>query len=169
MQYTRQSDTIIDVGCGVSLLADNLLGEGYSDLSLLELSKNAIEAIQKRLAPEKDKVSFYNQNILKFSSKKRFKFWHDRAVFHFLNDPNEKQVYIQKVDDYLLKYGFFLLATFSPDGPTQCSELEVVQYDEKKITQLLNQSFKLIKTTTESHPHPNGDTQEFNYFLLQKQ
>jgi arsenite methyltransferase len=169
MQYTHQSDAIIDIGCGVSLLADNLLGEGYSDLSLLELSKNAIEAIQKRLTPEKDKVSFYNQNILKFSSKKRFKLWHDRAVFHFLTDPDDQQIYIQKLDDYLQKDGFFLLATFSPDGPTQCSELEVVQYDEKKITQLLGQSFKLIKTTTESHPHPNGDTQEFNYFLLQKQ
>jgi arsenite methyltransferase len=169
MQYTRQNDAIIDVGCGVSLLADNLLGKGYSDLSLLELSKNAIEAIQKRLAPEKDKVSFYNQNILKFSSKKQFKLWHDRAVFHFLTDPDDQQIYIQKLDDYLQKDGFFLLATFSPDGPTQCSELEVVQYDEKKITQLLGQNFKLIKTTTELHPHPNGDTQEFNYFLLQKQ
>ncbi|MDB3972133.1 methyltransferase domain-containing protein [Candidatus Thioglobus sp.] len=169
MQYTRQNDAIIDVGCGVSLLADNLLGKGYSDLSLLELSKNAIEAIQKRLAPDKDKVSFYNQNILKFSSKKQFKLWHDRAVFHFLTNPDDQQTYIQKLDDYLQKDGFFLLATFSPDGPTQCSELEVVQYDEKKITQLLGQSFKLIKTTTESHPHPNGGTQEFNYFLLQKQ
>ena len=70
MQYTRQNNAIIDIGCGISLLADNLLAEGYSDLSLLELSKNAIKTIQKRLTPEKDKVSFYNQNILKFSSKK---------------------------------------------------------------------------------------------------
>jgi len=168
MQYTRQSDTIIDVGCGVSLLADNLLAEGYSDLSLLELSKNAIKAIQKRLTPEKDKVSFYNQNILKFSSKKQFKLWHDRAVFHFLTNPDDQQTCIQKLDDYLQKDGFFLLANFSQDGPTQFSELEVVQYDEKKITQLLNQSFKLIKTTTESLPHPNGDNQEFNFFYCKK-
>ena len=135
---------------------------------MLELSKNAIKAIQKRLTPEKDKVSFYNQNILKFSSKKQFKLWHDRAVFHFLTNPDDQQTCIQKLDDYLQKDGFFLLANFSQDGPTQFSELEVVQYDEKKITQLLNQSFKLIKTTTESLPHPNGDTQEFNFFYCKK-
>ncbi|MEJ6558277.1 MAG: hypothetical protein QNL23_02845 [Candidatus Thioglobus sp.] len=74
----------------------------------------------------------------------------------------------KKLDDYLQKDGFFLLANFSQDGPTQFSELEVVQYDEKKITQLLNQSFKLIKTTTESLPHPNGDNQEFNFFYCKK-
>jgi len=169
LEYTQQNDAIIDVGCGVSFLADNLLSENYSDLSLLELSTTALEVTQKRLKSDQDKVSFYNQNILEFSSKKRFKLWHDRAVFHFLTNPDDQQIYIQKLNDYLQKDGFFLLATFSPDGPTQCSELEIVQYDEKKITQLLGQNFKLIKTTSESHPHPNGGVQEFNYFLLQKQ
>ena len=169
LECTQQNDAIIDVGCGVSFLADNLLSENYSDLSLLELSTTALEVTQKRLKSDQDKVSFYNQNILEFSSKKRFKLWHDRAVFHFLTNPDDQQIYIQKLNDYLQKDGFFLLATFSPDGPTQCSELEIVQYDEKKITQLLGQNFKLIKTTSESHPHPNGGVQEFNYFLLQKQ
>ena len=169
LEYTQQNDAIIDVGCGVSFLADNLLSENYSDLSLLELSTTALEVTQKRLKSDQDKVSFYNQNILEFSSKKRFKLWHDRAVFHFLTNPDDQQIYIQKLNDYLQKDGFFLLATFSPDGPTQCSELEIVQYDEKKIMQLLGQNFKLIKTTSESHPHPNGGVQEFNYFLLQKQ
>ncbi|MDC1166035.1 methyltransferase domain-containing protein [Candidatus Thioglobus sp.] len=168
LKYTQQDDDIIDIGCGVSRLADNLLSEGYSKLSLLEISKNAIEAIQKRLESEKDQVSFYNQDILEFSSKKRFKLWHDRAVFHFLTNPDDQRIYIQKLYDYLQKDGYFLLATFSLDGPTECSELKVMQYDEKKITQLLGQSFKLIKTTTESHPHPNGSFQKFNYFLLQK-
>jgi len=44
-----------------------------------------------------------------------------------------------------------------------------VQYDKDKITQLLGDDFTLIQTTSETHPHPNGSTQDFNYFLLQKQ
>ena len=169
LEVTQPNDAIIDVGCGVSVLADNLLDEGYSNLALLELSTTALEATQKRLESNLNKVSFYNQNILEFSSKKRFKLWHDRAVFHFLTDANDQQTYLQKLYDYLQQDGFFLLATFATDGPTQCSELDIVQYDAEKITQLLGERFKLIKTTAESHPNPNGGVQKFNYFLLQKQ
>ena len=169
LEVTQPNDAIIDVGCGVSVLADNLLDEGYSNLALLELSTTALEATQKRLESNLNKVSFYNQNILEFSSKKRFKLWHDRAVFHFLTDANDQQIYLQKLYDYLQQDGFFLLATFATDGPTQCSELDIVQYDAEKITQLLGERFKLIKTTAESHPNPNGGAQKFNYFLLQKQ
>ena len=169
LEVTQPNDAIIDVGCGVSVLADNLLDEGYSNLALLELSTTALEATQKRLESNLDKVRFYNQNILEFSSKKRFKLWHDRAVFHFLTDANDQQIYLQKLYDYLQQDGFFLLATFATDGPTQCSELHIVQYNAEKITQLLGERFKLIKTTAESHPNPNGGVQKFNYFLLQKQ
>jgi trans-aconitate methyltransferase len=165
----QPNDAIIDVGCGVSVLADNLLDKGFSDLSLLELSSIALKATQKRLVSNLNKVSFYHQNILDFSTKKYFKLWHDRAVFHFLTDPNDQKTYIQKLNDYLQKDGFFLLATFALDGPKQCSELDIVQYDEKKISRLLSKNFKLIKTVTESHVKPNGGVQKFNYFLLQKQ
>ncbi|MCH9745399.1 MAG: class I SAM-dependent methyltransferase [Proteobacteria bacterium] len=169
IEVIQPNDAIIDVGCGVSVLADNLLDKGFSDLSLLELSSIALKSTQKRLVSNLNKVSFYHQNILDFSTKKYFKLWHDRAVFHFLTDPNDQKTYIQKLNDYLQKDGFFLLATFALDGPKQCSELDIVQYDEKKISRLLSKNFKLIKTVTESHVKPNGGVQKFNYFLLQKQ
>lgn len=168
LKYTQKTDAIIDVGAGVSILADNLLDEGYTDLSLLELSPTAIKATQDRLKPHTNKVCFYNENILNFQSNTQFDLWHDRAVFHFLTDEKDQKTYIAKLNQYLKSQGYFLLATFAPTGPKQCSELNIVQYDKDKITQLLGENFKLIKTTSEIHPHPNGSTQDFNYFLFQK-
>jgi 2-polyprenyl-3-methyl-5-hydroxy-6-metoxy-1,4-benzoquinol methylase len=168
LKYTKHNDSIIDIGSGVSILADNLLDKGYTRLSLLELSTTAIQATQDRLKNHTDKVNFYNENILNFQSDTQFDLWHDRAVFHFLTDEKDQQTYISKLNQYLKPQGYFLLATFAPTGPKQCSELDIVQYDKDKIIQLLGNDFKLIKTTSETHPHPNGSTQDFNYFLFQK-
>ena len=169
LKYTQKTDSIIDIGSGISILADNLLDEGYTHLSLLELSPTAIQTTKDRLKAHTSKVNFYNENILNFQSDTQFYLWHDRAVFHFLTDEKDQQTYINKLNQYLKPQGYFLLATFAPTGPKQCSELDIVQYDKDKITQLLGDDFTLIQTTSETHPHPNGSTQDFNYFLLQKQ
>jgi len=169
LKYTQKTDSIIDVGSGVSILADNLLDEGYVHLSLLELSPAAIQTTKDRLKTYAEKVNFYNENILDFQSNTQFYLWHDRAVFHFLTNKKDRQTYINKLNQYLNPQGYFLLATFAPTGPRQCSELDIVQYDKDKIIQLLGNDFTLIKTMPETHLHPNGSTQDFNYFLLQKQ
>ncbi|SMN11587.1 SAM-dependent methyltransferases [uncultured Candidatus Thioglobus sp.] len=166
LHYTDKNSAIIDVGSGVSVLADNLLEQGYDNLSLLELSPTAIQTVKARL--KNDKVTFYNQNILNFETDKRFNLWHDRAVFHFLTDEKDQQDYLSKLKQYLQKDGYFLLSTFALTGPKQCSALDIVQYDSDKITRLLGDDFKLLKTSHEKHPSPNGKTQDFNYFLLQK-
>lgn len=168
LAYSNKEDSIIDVGCGVSILADNLLDKGYQNISLLELSTTALDATKLRLKAAKDRVTFYNENILDFETHSSFNLWHDRAVFHFLITDKDQQTYLNKLNKYLNKGGFFLLATFSPDGPKKCSDLDIVQYDKVKITQLLGDGFKFIKITNEIHPHPNGNTQNFNYFLFQK-
>ena len=86
LKHTQKNDSIIDVGSGVSILADNLLDEGYTHLSLLELSPTAIQTTKDRLKAHTSKVNFYNENILNFQSDTQFDLWHDRAVFHFLTN-----------------------------------------------------------------------------------
>jgi hypothetical protein len=167
LHYANKRDAIIDVGSGVSILIDNLIDSGYLDMSLVEISKTAIETTKKRIG-NSTYISFFNKDILEFHSNKKYKIWHDRAVFHFLNEKKEQQLYIDKVNQYLALKGYFILATFSPEGPNECSGLSIEQYDEKKISKLLMKNFKLIKTIKESHPHPNGGNQNFNYFCFQK-
>ncbi|OIR24947.1 hypothetical protein BGC33_12240 [Bathymodiolus thermophilus thioautotrophic gill symbiont] len=168
LNITNQNDAILDVGSGVSTLADNLLEKNYQHLSLLEISPMAIQTMKKRLENHLGQVHFYNENILTFQANTQFNLWHDRAVFHFLTHKKDQQTYLQKLKQHLKADGYFLLATFAPTGPKQCSELDIVRYDSNKITLLLGADFKLIKTTSEIHPHPDGSTQDFNYFLLQK-
>ena len=168
LDVTNKNNTIIDVGAGTSVLADNLLERDYQHLFLLEISSNAIQTMKNRLENYLHRVHFYNENVLMFQAEIQFDLWHDRAVFHFLTDKKDQKTYLEKLRQQLKSGGYFLLATFAPTGPKQCSELNIVQYDVDKITQLLGNDFKLIKTTSETHPHPNGTTQDFNYFLLQK-
>ncbi len=168
LKFTNKNDSIIDVGCGVSILADNLIDKGYTNLSLLELSNSALSTIKERLKNHAEKVHFHHENVLEFKSNNQFSLWHDRAVFHFLTDEKDQKTYIKKLTNQVKKGGYFLLSTFSPSGPKLCSKLDIVQYDVKKITQLLGGSFKLIKNTSETHSRPNGNTQDFNYFLFQK-
>ncbi len=164
----QKDDAMIDIGCGVSILADNLLAKGFNDISLLELSTIALETLKHRLKKSANKLTFYNENILDFKPGSTFKLWHDRAVFHFLTDLKDQKTYLQKLDQYLQKDGLFLLATFSPDGPKECSKLNIVQYDQTKICNLLGDKFSLIKTLNEKHLHLNGSIQIFNYFLFKK-
>lgn len=168
LTHTQPNDVVIDVGCGVSILADELLDKGYQDLSLLELSTSALDTLKARLSKRANQPKFHNVNILEFESDQCYDLWHDRAVFHFLTNSDDRQIYLNKLKQYLNSGGYFLLATFAPDGPNECSELPTEQYDNTKISTLLGEEFQLIKSATEQHPHPNGSTQSFNYFLFQK-
>ena len=168
LEHTEPSQAIIDVGSGVSVLMDNLIEAGYSNLSAVELSKSAVIATQKRLGSNASLPKFYVLNILDFENNQRFDLWHDRAVFHFLTVESEQKNYIKKLNMCLAKGGYFLLATFAPEGPSSCSSLDVMRYDEMALSTLLGDDFRLIKTSHEDHTTPNGKMQTFNYFLLQK-
>ncbi|MGE4570805.1 MAG: class I SAM-dependent methyltransferase [Gammaproteobacteria bacterium] len=168
IEHTNQNDEIIDVGSGVSILIDNLIEVGYSNLSAVELSESAIGVTQRRLGSKQSLVEFYCQNILDFETVQRFDLWHDRAVFHFLTRESEKKKYIRKLNTHLKTGGYFLLATFALDGPSICSNLDVAPYDEKTISALLADNFRMIKAASEDHITPTGKLQKFNYFLVQK-
>lgn len=168
LSITKLSDKIIDVGSGVSVLADNLLTQGYTDISLLELSETALKITKNRLKKYQNSLTFLHENVLNLNTNSRFNLWHDRAVFHFLTEPAEQQTYIQQLQKFIKKNGFFLLATFATNGPISCSNLNIVQYDARKISSLLGKSFELIKTTAETHTRPDSKQQNFNYFLFVK-
>jgi trans-aconitate methyltransferase len=169
LEFTQPEDSIIDVGCGVSILADELLAKKYQQISLLELSDSALNTIKKRLKKEVTAdIRFYHQDILEFNTSQTFKLWHDRAVFHFLTTEEEQLIYLKKLKQYLELGGYFLLATFAPDGPKKCSNLNTVQYNKDKISTFLGADFKCLRVKNEHHPHPNGTAQSFNYFLFQR-
>src|SRR5690349_16876684 len=85
---------IIDVGGGDSKLVDHLLEAGFTDLTVLDLSANAIEKAKKRLGRKSQNVKWIVSDITEFEAKTDFDLWHDRATFHFLIKSEQVAKYV---------------------------------------------------------------------------
>jgi 2-polyprenyl-3-methyl-5-hydroxy-6-metoxy-1,4-benzoquinol methylase len=124
---------IIDVGGGDSLLVDHLLEQGYREITVLDISSSAIERAQSRLGTTADTVRWVVGDVLTMGALGTFDVWHDRALFHFLIDRNQRQQYVAAATNTIVPQGAVIIATFAPDGPTTCSGLEVRRYDESSL------------------------------------
>lgn len=157
---------IIDVGGGDSKLVDHLIKEGYSDISVLDISGTAIEKAKKRLGPRAAEVTWIQSDITHFKPKGQYDLWHDRATFHFLTTLPEIRKYLETARKAVK--GFLTIATFSDRGPDRCSGLKVKKYDEASLTDSLNNGFSKIKCVTENHKTPSGANQEFLFCSFRK-
>lgn len=162
----QPSQSVIDVGCGASLLADNLISHGYNDITLIDLSAKALSLIKSRLGDNADIPEYLSEDITTIKFNKSFDIWHDRAVFHFLTDAADRESYMSTLNKNLAANGRAIIGSFSLNGPEKCSGLEIVQYDADKMKSVLPQSLELETTTSDTHVKPNGSTQEFMYFII---
>jgi trans-aconitate methyltransferase len=96
---------IIDIGGGASSLVDCLLDEGYAPVAVLDISPTALLYARNRLGSHARLVNWCEADVTTFDPPHRFGLWHDRAVFHFLTDPTQRQAYVQT-----------LRHTLTPDG-----------------------------------------------------
>lgn len=149
---------IIDIGGGDSNLVDHLLTLGYSDITVLDISANAIERAKKRLGKNAQKVKWIVCDVLDFIPCEKYNLWHDRATFHFLTSEKDIEAYASLVDRHV--DGFLVMGTFSPNGPTKCSGLEISQYDEYSLTKVFI-NFKDLGCSLHNHITPFGTIQNF--------
>lgn len=155
---------IIDVGGGASTLVDDLLANGYSDLTVLDLSAHAMEAARKRLGKDECRVRWIEADITEVDlPAKRYDIWHDRAVFHFLTTPEQREAYVQTVFRSVKPGGHVIVATFAEDGPEQCSGLPVMRYRPEELHDQFGEAFTLLKHQKEAHHTPAGKVQQFVY------
>jgi 2-polyprenyl-3-methyl-5-hydroxy-6-metoxy-1,4-benzoquinol methylase len=155
---------IIDVGGGASTLVDDLLAEGYSDLTVLDLSAAALEAARKRLGARENQVRWIEGDITEVELPAgRYDLWHDRAVFHFLTAPEQREAYVQTVFQSVRPGGHVIVATFAEDGPEQCSGLPVMRYRADELHDEFGEAFTLLKHRKEAHHTPSGMVQQFVY------
>jgi SAM-dependent methyltransferase len=155
------SAPIIDVGGGDSQLVDHLLDSGYSDVTVLDIAPAALERARARLGAAAAEVDWIAADVTGFRPQRRYALWHDRAAFHFLVTPAERQKYLTVLTAALAPYGHLILATFGPEGPTQCSGLPTQRYSEDDLGDLLRPSFQLRRQGLETHRTPTGRDQQF--------
>ena len=158
------STPILDVGAGESTLVDDLLAAGYTNLSVLDISEQALNHTRARLGPAAAKINWLTADLLTAQlPQHHYGIWHDRAVFHFLTDAAQRSTYVEQVASTLRPGGHIILATFAPDGPTKCSGLPVMRHDSDSIVREFGSHFRLAATTTERHTTPSGAVQPFVY------
>jgi SAM-dependent methyltransferase len=158
------SAAIIDVGGGASTFADDLLAAGFHNLTVLDLSERALEVARARLGPLAAKVTWLAADVTQVElPPARYDFWHDRAVFHFLREPDARRRYVERVSRSVKPGGHVLLATFGPEGPERCSGLDVVRYDAEGLHAEFGAGFRKVSSATEVHRTPWGSEQQFVY------
>ena len=159
---------IIDVGGGASTLVDQLCDEGYTRVSVLDLSANALEHARERLGGKAGSVEWFVADVTGFKPPRRFSLWHDRAAFHFLTSPRDRVKYRDVLNQALEPGGHLVIMAFAIDGPRKCSGLDIVQYDADKLSTELGPGFELLDTGHDVHLTPSGKQQKFAYFHYQK-
>ncbi|CAN5515845.1 class I SAM-dependent methyltransferase [soil metagenome] len=152
---------IIDVGGGDSKLVDFLLEEGFENITVLDISSEAIKKSKKRLGKNAAKVKWIESDILEFKTDEKYEVWHDRAAFHFLTTSKAIKKYFSNTKNMVKENGFVTIGTFSTEGPKKCSGLEIKQYDEELLSKQLENGFEKIRCIQENHKTPFKTIQNF--------
>ena len=159
---------IIDIGGGDSFLVDNLLDRGYKDITVLDISESALSRAKLRLGERSAKVKWIVADAATFKPTEIYDFWHDRAAFHFLTKEEEIENYINTVQSSIKPSGILVIGTFSEQGPKKCSGIEIRQYSEVSMTELLKSSFEKIKCISVEHKTPFDTIQQFVFCSFRK-
>ena len=152
---------IIDVGGGDSFLADFLLMEGYTNVSVLDISEEALNRVKKRLGERAEEIHWIVEDVTKFQPEQKYDLWHDRAAFHFLTEEDQVQQYLDILKNAVIPGGLVVIATFSEKGPTKCSGIEIKQYSINGLAELLSEDFEMVSCKNVSHETPSGAAQDF--------
>jgi ubiquinone/menaquinone biosynthesis C-methylase UbiE len=159
---------IIDVGGGASVLVDKLLDKGFQNLTVLDISPKSLSYAKQRLGDRAAQVSWVEADVTEFDLPQKYDLWHDRAVFHFLTEENDRKKYIRNMDKALNPGGHVIIAAFAMEGPLKCSGLNVERYSDGKLKNELGNSFEFVKSVEEVHVTPWSSEQKFIYCYFKK-
>ena len=164
----EKNRAIIDIGGGDSYFVDFLLKQNYTDISVLDISEKALQRVQNRLESKAENVNWIASDITEFKPSKKYDFWHDRAVFHFLTEPNDVKKYAEIAADNISEKGIMVIGTFSKNGPLKCSGIEIKQYNEKEMSAVFERNFELVNFREIIHNTPMQSEQHFIFCVFRK-
>lgn len=154
---------VVDAGAGAGALTGHLAAAGFTDLTAVDVSADALEAARQRLTgqPGAATINWVRADLLSWRPGRRYGLWHDRAVFHFLTEPTTRAAYLATVHAALEPGGAVIVAAFASDGPRSCSGLPVARYSAGELARALGPGFTLTAARAEQHTTPDGAIQPF--------
>ena len=165
----RPGARVLDVGGGASTLVDDLLARGVQDVTVLDLSDAALAVARERLGLRAGAVRWLAGDVRSAAlGEGVFDFWHDRAVLHFLTDPDDAAAYVRQARRALAPDGCLVIGGFAPDGPERCSGLAVARRSPEDIAALFGDGFELLHAARDVHNTPGGAAQAFAWSVLKR-
>jgi SAM-dependent methyltransferase len=160
--------SVVDVGGGASRLVDHLVNLGLDRIVVVDASWTALDIAKRRLGDRADMVEWIAADVTDLEDIGRVDVWHDRALFHFLIDRNDRVRYVGLCERSLPAEGVAIMAAFAPDGPERCSGLEVRRYDAAGLAAECGPGFHLISSDSYVHTTPRGVRQSFLYSTFRR-
>jgi SAM-dependent methyltransferase len=163
------AESVIDIGGGVSPLAGDLLARGFSDVTVLDVSQQALDLAAQRVAGP-SRVRWVVADVRTWRPDRRWSVWHDRAMFHFLTTDDDRAAYLETMSHALAPNGAFVIATFALDGPDRCSGLPTRRYDAPTLLATISPHFDAELITAAHHVHvtPTGAEQAFTWIACRR-
>ncbi|EJZ17436.1 class I SAM-dependent methyltransferase [Rhizobium sp. Pop5] len=159
---------LVDVGGGASSLVDCLIERGWSDLTVLDIAAPALDAAKARLRDDAARVAWVVADVTVWRPERHYDVWHDRAVFHFLTEAEQRIAYRHALEAATAPSSVVILATFAPDGPERCSGLPVRRYDAAALAAEFGSAFALEREWREEHTTPGGGRQSFQWCVFRR-
>ena len=167
-QTSRSPFRLIDIGAGASTLVDEAVERGW-EASALDISRTALAISEARLGDKAKLVDWIVADATRLSfAEDTFDAWHDRAVFHFLTDAEDRAGYLRALRRALSPDGIAIIAAFALDGPEECSDLPVMRYSAESLADELGEGFELLHSEVEPHLTPKDKVQSFVYTVFRR-
>ena len=167
-RFAGPGASVIDIGAGASLLADRLIARGHTDVAVLDVSSKALETVRDRFAGAHDSPQFVVADVTTWQPPRTWDVWHDRAVFHFMVTQEMRDGYVRAMAAAVRPGGHAIVATFSPEGPEQCSGIPVVRHSADDLAARFSGAFDLVEHASHVHTTPWGADQSFTWVVLRR-
>ncbi len=167
-----KNDPVLDVGAGASTLIDYLLDQGYENVTAVDISETALQKLRERLGEEKSRrVRWIADDITEpvhMAELSGAALWHDRAMLHFLLGEKEREMYLTVLNKAVRSGGYIIIAAFSLTGARKCSGLNVMNYDQRILSDFLGNDYSLIEHFDHTYHTPSGQERPYIYTLFQR-
>jgi SAM-dependent methyltransferase len=166
--------TVLTAGAGASRLVGELLAGGLRVIAV-DIAAAALDALSRELsrqdpdaAPHLDRLQLLVGDVRTLRIDDPVDVWHDRAVFHFFVDDDDRRAYAEAASASVRPGGHLVIATFAPDGPTSCSGLPVMRHDAASLASSFERGFQLLDSFEADHVTPWASTQRFTHAVFRR-
>lgn len=166
--HSQPTDSVIDVGGGASTLALELIRAQYDDVTVLDLSEQALAMSRSALWQHTGAMHWIRADLLDGPPGRQWRLWHDRAVFHFLVEPADRDAYRAALNESVVPGGTLIVATFAPTGPDTCAGLPVRRYSIGELAAEFVPTFEFVEGHELVPPSREGDQRPYVAVVMRR-